>query len=130
MWTGRFDPSQGIIWIRAHISGPSGERYLKCILDTGTPRTIVDTSILDALGYGAQMGTRIFEISGIGGSLPSYELPLIGFEAMGRNLERFPVLSQDIVPDDMGVDGLIGMDLITGHVLTIDARSGTVTLAH
>jgi aspartyl protease len=128
MWTGGFDPSAGIVWIRARVFGSLGARELNCILDTGTSRTILDTSILDALGYGAHLGTRIFGISGIGGRLPSYELPLVRFQLMGLDLTRFPVLSQDIAPDDVGVDGLIGMDLIAGHVLTIDARTGKVTL--
>jgi hypothetical protein len=48
---------------------------------------------------------------------------------MGLELAGFPVLSQDIMPEDVGVDGLIGMDLIAGRILTIDAQAGTVTLA-
>ena len=47
---------------------------------------------------------------------------------MGLALPQFPVLSQDIVPDNVGVGGLIGMDLIADRLLTIDARSGTVSL--
>lgn len=90
MWAGRFDPAEGVIWIDARVFGPMGQRNLDCILDTGTPRTILDTSILDSLGYGAGMGTRIASVH--------------------------------------GVDGLIGMDLIAGRILTIDARTGTVTL--
>ena len=128
MWTDTFDPAEGILWIRARVHGPQGSDELDCILDTGTSRTILDTSVLNTLGYSARMGTRLMNVSGVGGRLSSYELRMIRFEVMGLELEGFPVLSQDIVPDNVGVEGLIGMDLLAGHVLTIDARSGTVTL--
>jgi len=128
-WSSTFDPAEGVVWITALVIGPFGSRDLNCILDTGTSRTILDTSVLDELGYGAGMGTRLFGVSGIGGSLPSYELPLVRFELMGLELAQFRILSQDIVPDNVGVDGLIGMDVLTGHILTIDCRSGTVSLA-
>jgi aspartyl protease len=127
-WTSTFDPAEGVVWITAHVIGPLGSRDLNCILDTGTSHTILDTSILDELGYGARMGTRLFGVSGIGGLLPAYELPLARFELMGLELEQFPVLSQDIVPDNVGVDGLIGMDVLAGRILTIDACNGTVSL--
>ena len=46
----------------------------------------MDTQILDELGYGAHMGTRLFGVSGIGGRLPSYELPMFRFTLMGLEL--------------------------------------------
>jgi hypothetical protein len=40
------------------------------------------------------MGTRLVSVSGLGGRLPAYELPLSRIELMGLELEPFPVLSQ------------------------------------
>jgi hypothetical protein len=68
-------------------------------------------------------------VSGVGGRIPSYELPLVRFELMGLELEQFLVLSQDILPEDLDVDGLIGMDLLRGRVLTLDALAGSIRLA-
>lgn len=115
--------------MRAKVFGPMGERYLHCIVDTGTPQTILDTSILDSLGYSASMGTRIVTLSGIGGQLAAYELSVARLEAMGLVLSSFPVLSQDISPSNIGVEGLIGMDFVRGRILTIDGQRGTVSLA-
>lgn len=128
MWTGRFDPAEGVVWVTARVFGPLGDRYLNCILDTGTPQTILDTAILDSLGYSAHMGTRVMNLSGIGGRLPAYELPMARFETMGLILSPFAVLSQDIVPANLGVEGLIGMDLVIGRILTIDGERGTISL--
>jgi hypothetical protein len=129
MWTGRFDTREGIIWVTARVYGPLGDRILSCILDTGSPQTILDSAILDSLGYSAQMGTRAVTLSGIGGRLPGYELRIMRFDTMGVELLSFPVLSQDIVPSNLGVEGLIGMDLIVGRALSIDGVTGTISLS-
>ena len=128
MWTCDYDLTEGIIWVTVHIFGPRGDRYLDCILDTGSPQSIIDVAILDSLGYSAQMGTRTVILSGIGGRLRAYELPIQRFETMGLVLTSFSVLAQNIVPDNLGVEGLIGMDLIVERVLTIDGQKGRLTL--
>ena len=34
-----------------------------------------------------------------------------------------------MIPADAGVDGLLGLDFLRGHVLTLDFRGGIITLA-
>ena len=46
---------------------------------------------------------------------------------MGFAVESCIVAAEDL-PRDLGVDGLIGMDLIEGHVLHIDAIRGELVV--
>ena len=40
----------------------------------------------------------------------------------------FPLLAKAL-PPEAGVDGLLGLDFLRGHVLTLDFRTGVLTLA-
>jgi hypothetical protein len=55
--------------------------------------------------------------------LPGYTLD-VHLEALGLDLPMFEVLAQDIAADQFGVEGLIGMDLVEGRILTLNGRSG------
>lgn len=127
MWTGRFDPDSGVIWLEVVIHGPRGARPAGFLLDTGAFRTSIDVNITDELGYGAHLGRHNIRTIGAGAPIPGYVLPVQRLEVMGLVLEDFDIICEDIEPE-AGIDGLIGMDVIRGHVLTIDAIEGTVTL--
>lgn len=128
MWTARFDPDAGEIFVDVILSGPRGDYPASFLLDTGAHRTTVNVVITDELGYGAHLGRHNIRTIGAGGSIPGYVLPIRRLEVMGLVLENFDVICEDIEPA-AGVDGLIGMDMIRGRVLTVDAIRGMVTLA-
>lgn len=48
-------------------------------------------------------------------------------EALGRQRDHFPVLCHTL-PVSAGVDGVLGLDFLRGHRLTVDFRIGLVTL--
>lgn len=128
MWSGRFDPVEREIWVRARVRGPLGVWSVDCMLDIGTSTTIISSAILDSLGYGAHMGKEIRNVVGPGGiKIPCYSID-VHLEVMGLDLPAFEVLAQDILPDQYGVEGLIGMDIVDGRILTINGKIGQVTL--
>ena len=128
MWTARFDPKEREIWVRVRIHGTLGTWDVECLLDTGTSITIISSAVLDSLGYGAHMGKTQRDVIGPGGvSVPGYTID-VALELMGLRLRTHEVLAQDILPDTYGVEGLIGMDVVEGRLLTIDGRVGTVRL--
>lgn len=47
--------------------------------------------------------------------------------ALGQERTGFPVLCHTL-PASAGVDGLLGLDFLRGQTLTVDLRSGMVTL--
>ena len=48
--------------------------------------------------------------------------------ALGRERCNFPVLAHTL-PPSAGVDGILGLDFLRGHILTIDFQNGRLTLA-
>lgn len=128
MWHGRFDPDSGAILLPVRLFGPNGYSQASFLLDTGAYKTTVNVEITDKLGYGAHLGRHNVRTVGAGAPIPGYVLPVRRLEVMGLALEDFDVVCEDIEPQ-AGIDGLIGMDALRGHILTVDAIDGTVTLA-
>ena len=127
MWEGKFNPADRVIWVTARLHGPLGTRPYQFVLDTGCYRTIVDAGIVDELGYSPAQGKQVTRLVGAGSAMPGYTLVVDRLETMGLHLDSFAVVCQDL-PRDIGVDGLLGMDIIEGRVLTVDAKDGRVQL--
>ena len=47
----RFDPSGGLIIVSAELIGPTGAAILRLALDTGATGTLINSSMLVAVGY-------------------------------------------------------------------------------
>ena len=112
--------------MRARVHGPLGAREVWFIVDTGAQSSVINNELTDDLGYGAHMGTVINHMLGVGGRDSGYRLPLRRIEVMGLDLAELEIACHDL-PERIG--GLIGMDLIEGRVLTIDAKVGQVSLS-
>jgi hypothetical protein len=123
-----FDPAGSFVPVDVWITGPLGRYRATFLLDTGSPVTIVDPEVLDLTGYGAHMGTRTSRLAGITSeSQDGYRLRIERLEALGHCWAPCEVRCHDL-PTDLGVYGLIGMDLLRGHVITIDCVRGVVRL--
>lgn len=116
-----------MVWVEVTRFGPQGHRDLNFILDTGTPMTTVDTSIVDDLGYSPRMGKGVSRSIGMGGPERGYILAVSRLEAMGLIVGPFEVACADF-PSGLGVDNLIGMDLLDGHLLALDCARGVLTV--
>ena len=126
MWSSRFEPEGGEIWIPVRVSGPLGRKWLQFLLDTGTAVSVIDTSVMDALGYNASAGKRTVRMGSIGGVQDGYALDVERLGTMGFERAPCELICQDL---PRGVDGLIGLDLLRGRILTVDAITGTITVA-
>mgnify|MGYP000847682125 CR=1 FL=1 len=126
MWLGKFDPAGRTVWVDVQVYGPLGSRRALFVVDTGSQSSVISNEVTDALGYGAHMGTTINHVLGVGGRDSGYRLPVHRIEMMGLDLIDFEIACHDM-PEDVG--GLIGMDLIEGRVLMIDAKMGVVSFS-
>lgn len=121
-----FDPQQGLIVVPAELWGPTGSVVLRLALDTGATSTIVNVALLVAVGYDpALMPDRIQITTGSG--VEFAPRVTVNKPALGQEQTAFPVLGHTL-PPSAGVDGLLGLDFIRGQSLTIDFRTGRVTL--
>jgi len=122
-----FDPQQGLIIVRTELWGPTGSALLRLALDTGATATVVNIAMLVAVGYDPALApTRVQVTTGSGvGYAPRVTLSRI--LALGQERVDFPVLGHTL-PPSAGVDGLLGLDFLRGQSLTVDFRTGHVTL--
>jgi predicted aspartyl protease len=127
MIVGKFDPTERVIWVQVRLSGPQGVGRLRFILDTGSPVTLVSLSVVAALGYSERMSHRSSRLYGTAGLEEGYRLRVDRLECLGFAVEKHEVYCHAI-DDELKVDGLIGMDLLAGRVLTIDGVGGLLKM--
>jgi len=53
---------------------------------------------------------------------------LTRLSVLGQSRYDFPVLAHTL-PAGSAVDGLLGLDFLRGHALTVDFRTGQITLS-
>ena len=122
-----FDPDQGLIVVRAELSGPSGDVVLRLALDTGASTTLINAAVLVAIGYDPALSPDRVQVT-TGSSVEFVpRLSLDRIAALGQERTEFPVLCHTL-PPSAGVDGLLGLDFFRGQGLTIDFRRGEVLL--
>lgn len=126
MWTERFDPCQWEIRVYVYVSGPKGTMRFAFLLDTGTPCSVIDADQAVELGYSHEDRTSFITAKGIGGRQYGYRFNAERVVAMGMDRSPCELICEPL-PDD--VDGLIGLDLLRGRVLTLDFIQGTLTLS-
>ena len=123
-----FDSRQGLIIVSSELWGPFGSVVLRLALDTGATGTVINTGTLVAVGYDPALVTERIQIT-TGSGLEFVPRVLVGrVVALGQERTNFPVLCHTL-PPSTGVDGLLGLDFFRDQSLTVDFRSGRVTLA-
>ena len=123
----RFDPDDGLIIVRAELSGPSGDAILRLALDTGATSTLINTGMLVSIGYDPSLAPDRHQITTGSGIEFVPQVTLHKFTALGQEKVDFPILCHTL-PPSAGVDGLLGLDLFRNQTLTIDFQQGFIAL--
>jgi predicted aspartyl protease len=122
-----FDPQRGLVIVKAELAGPSGNALLRLALDTGATRTLVSTSLLVAAGYDPALASDRVEVTTGSGIEFAPRIAVSRILALGKHRDNFPLLAHTL-PSSAGVDGVLGLDFLRERVLTIDFRTGRITL--
>jgi len=124
-----FDANSGLVIVPVQLTGPSGLAILRLALDSGATRTLINTSLLVAVGYDPAASPDRTEVT-TGSGVESAALVVTQrIFTLGRERTQFPVLAHTL-PPSAGVDGVLGLDYPRGSVLTIDFIRGRVDLSY
>ena len=123
----RFDGQQGLIVVRAQVTGPIGIAIVRLALDTGATRTLINAGLLVAVGYDPAATLERTEVTTGSGVEFAALVAISKIVAMGQERTGFPVLAHTL-PPSAGVDGVLGLDYLRGQVLRIDFQNGRLTL--
>jgi len=96
-------------------------------LDTGATATVVNIAMLVAVGYDPALAPTRVQVTTGSGVEYAPRVTLSRILALGQERVDFPVLGHTL-PPSAGVDGLLGLDFLRGQSLTVDFRTGHVTL--
>ncbi|MGZ8427309.1 MAG: aspartyl protease family protein [Candidatus Binatia bacterium] len=97
-------------------------------LDTGATGTLVNMGMLVAIGYDPALAPDRIQITTGSGVEFAPRVTLDKMTALGQERTDFPVLGHTL-PPSAGIDGLLGLDFFRGQIVTLDFRTGQVTLA-
>lgn len=122
-----FDPDADLVKVRAVLMGPNAMVALRLALDTGATQTVLARVPLLTAGYdlpstadavSVATGSRIERIA---------RLEVETLVCLGHIRDRFSVLVHDL-PSSPKIDGVLGLDFLRGHRLTLDFRAGEMEL--
>lgn len=122
-----FDPERRLIIARTELEGPSGNAVLRLALDTGATRTLINVGLLVSIGYDPALAADRSQITTGSGVEFVPHLALSKISKLGQENTGFSVLCHTL-PPSAGVDGLLGLDFFRGLTLTVDFRTGWITL--
>lgn len=123
-----FNGQWGLIVIPVRVTGASGVAVVRLALDTGATRTLINASLLVAVGYDPAATLERTEVTTGSGVEFAALVSLSKIEALGREFTQFPVLAHTL-PPSAGVDGVLGLDFLCGQIRWIDFSNGRLTLA-
>ena len=122
-----FQPNQGPILIKAEVTGPARSMPLQLILDTGATSSLLDRSVLVALGFDLSQVTTFVQMTTGSGFESVPRVVLTRFTTLGQHRFGFPVLAHAL-PASAQVFGLLGLDFLRGFDLRINFKTGQIDL--
>jgi predicted aspartyl protease len=122
-----FNPARGLIRVRVNLAGPLGNTFVDLALDTGATSTLIGMDPLQLVGYDPASTGQPISVTTAAGVVPSFRLPILSLTALGQTRTTMSILARALPPTS-SVDGLLGLDFLRGHILTIDLIKGEITL--
>ena len=122
-----FSPQADLIIVGVVVEGPSGSAVLRLALDTGTTGTLINVGMLVALGYDPALAPEHIQVTTGSGVEFMPRISLEKNRGLGVRAPVFPCARAHSSPS-AGIDGLLGLDFVRGQTLTVDFRTGTLTL--
>jgi len=97
------------------------------ILDTGATTTSLSLKVLRLIGYDPSMAISQAQLI-TGSAVSTVPLLMVNrLSALGQHAIGLRVLARNL-PPSAAADGLLGLDFVRGHVLTIDFPQGQISL--
>lgn len=122
-----FDPNDGCITVFVQVVGPLAAVQAKLALDTGATVTGWSLDLLSAIGRDPHATGHQTSVT-TGSQVESMALVRVpNVVALGHRARGLIVLAHPL-PPTAGLDGVLGLDFLEGHVLTIDFHAHTLTL--
>ena len=122
-----FDPNAGLVLVEAQVFSSSEDAMVLLALDTGANVSVISQQVLTSIGYDLLSANDYRPVLTANGVVNVPLITLDKFSALGQHKSDFSVLCHSL-PATAGIDGVIGLDFLRNHVLTLDFTTGKLTL--
>ena len=122
-----FKARRGLVIVFTTVFGPKGKAVFHLALDTGASDTMLSPVKLAAIGYEFADAPQV-EVTMGSGVVQVPNITLSRVEALGQERLDFRVLAHALPPTST-IDGVLGLDFMRGHLLTVDFRIGQLSLS-
>lgn len=116
-----YDPRKDLVHLPGHVWGPLGEQRLKFAFDPGAYRTIINTRLLDSIGYQANSNSKKISTSSVIGKEWGYTLVVRKLSLLSFEFSNIEIACFDL-PEKYEIDGLIGLDFLEKFEVTLRHR--------
>jgi predicted aspartyl protease len=117
----------GLFFTRVALKQKKLVRVVNLLIDTGANYTIVSWSTLISLGLDPAVSTVRQPITTANGLVWMPKVELEEFQALGQNIEHFPLLAHTI-PLGIQVVGVLGMDFLTQFEIKLDFKRAIIEI--
>ncbi|MEG3176436.1 retropepsin-like aspartic protease [Sphingomonas sp. RB3P16] len=107
--------------------GPAGP--YRFVVDTGAERTVISHELATTLGLAVGSRVRVTAMSG-SSNVGTYVVPeiIVGSPRAGARLTGSRIEAPALQAGNLGAAGLVGIDTLQGHAVTIDFATRTMTV--
>ena len=125
-----FDRRQPIPLVDAVVRGPRSSQRVRLVFDTGAGLTILDTPLIEEIGYSARDGSiEAGILSAMGEEQAGYVVAIDSIAVLGKKWRSVHVGAFDFDHfEHFGAHGLLGFDLIKGLHLEMDGPAGRLAV--
>lgn len=119
----------GLLFAEAHFPFKNQNKFesVMLVMDTGGVLTIVDTSIVNFLGYSVRDAFKMSTLDGAAGSSRGYVIRLPVFRCLGYEMKGFDIACHDM-NTRLGVAGILGMNFLRSFRIDLNYRTGEIHL--
>jgi len=121
----KFELEQRAIIIPVYVEIDGIINELEFIVDTGTPETLICEKAIRLMGYTPVDSIEDVSIQTVGGAAKAYRYIIDSIMSIGITKRNIKVISHKM-PEDAGVDGLLGLDFFENTRLIIDFKTAEI----
>ena len=122
-----FNARFGLIIVQVTLVGPSGDTQANLALDTGASSTLISKEVLSSIGYDPDSLPKTVNFTTGSGVESASRVMVERLEALGQERPNFSVIAHTL-PPTASIDGVLGLDFLRNHVLTLDFQRGAIAL--
>lgn len=121
-----FQAKTGLIALKGILKSLDKEVTVSLVLDTGANSTVIDSWVLEALGYDLVQNPHKTTISTGNGEVEGNRVQVASLEALGCVKENAIIVTYPF-PPRIKYDGVLGLTFLRQHNICLHFKEGIIT---